>query len=120
MVTAIEIRAPDGSLQSMVVTDTVVIGREGDVIVADPALGRRHAMIGPGRPGSLVLTDLGSVNGCLVNGRRVEDSATLRHGDQLVLGNTVVVVSAVTGSAPLQADRVKPASPRVGLPPTEE
>jgi pSer/pThr/pTyr-binding forkhead associated (FHA) protein len=34
-----------------------------------------------------VLTDLGSANGSMVNGRRV-DTATLNPGDEIVIGST--------------------------------
>ena len=41
----------------------------------------------------LVLTDLGSTNGCRVNGVRV-DEVVLGSGDTIELGDTVLVVDA--------------------------
>jgi len=35
-----------------------------------------------------VLTDLGSMNGTFVNGKRVSGQQVLRHGDRLTIGGT--------------------------------
>jgi hypothetical protein len=61
--------------------------RQCDVVLNDPNVSRRHAEIRP-RGGSWVLTDLGSTNGCRINGRRIDGSEVVRPGDQLELGET--------------------------------
>jgi hypothetical protein len=61
--------------------------RQCDVVLSDPNVSRRHAEIRP-RGGSWVLTDLGSTNGCRINGRRIDGSEVIRSGDQLELGET--------------------------------
>jgi hypothetical protein len=61
--------------------------RQCDVVLGDPNVSRRHAEIRP-RGGSWVLTDLGSTNGCRINGRRIDGSEVIRSGDQLELGET--------------------------------
>ena len=61
--------------------------RQCDVVLNDPNISRRHAEIRP-RGGSWVLTDLGSTNGCRINGRRIDGSEVIRSGDKLELGET--------------------------------
>jgi hypothetical protein len=67
------------------------VGRSGAAQVAlrDPAASRRHARIE--RDGSdLAIVDLGSKNGVELNGRRVASRATLRDGDRLRVGATLL------------------------------
>jgi Protein of unknown function (DUF3662)/FHA domain len=69
---------------------TVVLGRmaDCDVVVADPRSSRRHAEIRPSGSG-FVVTDLGSMNGTLVNGAAIREQP-LADGDEIRLGNTVL------------------------------
>ena len=69
----------------------LVIGRlaESDVVVADPGASRRHAEVAEER-GRFILTDLGSTNGTLLNGRRVQGQQELSDGDQITIGRTVL------------------------------
>ncbi len=72
-------------------------GSECDVVLTDPAVSRRHLqltrrkLVRSGREESLrvVLQDLGSTNGTLVNFRRVQ-RAVLRPGDKITLGQTIL------------------------------
>jgi pSer/pThr/pTyr-binding forkhead associated (FHA) protein len=61
----------------------VVVGRHRwcDVRIASPRVSRRHCRLAPDRDGVLV-RDLGSTNGTLINGRRVEEGV-LHPGDEL-------------------------------------
>ena len=74
----------------------LVIGRgsEADLRVNDPGVSRRHAEIrvfpGEGAP-SVSIVDLGSTNGMLVNGARVQQ-ATLEDGATVKVGNTTMTV----------------------------
>jgi two-component system, NtrC family, response regulator GlrR len=74
------------------VTDTVVLGSaEGAGIrVVDPTVSRVHAEIGWRDSGAWV-RDLGSRNGTVVDGVRV-DAALLAHGARLVVGGTTLEV----------------------------
>jgi FHA domain len=68
----------------------VVIGREGcDVVLADPEVSRRHALVRVVAGGGVAIEDLGSTNGTFVNERRVEGVVALRDGDSVRFGNTV-------------------------------
>jgi hypothetical protein len=68
---------------------TWVIGRSGrcDVVLLDPSISRRHALVSFRRSRCSV-RDLGSTNGTHVNGSAV-DTAVLLPGDVLTLGGTV-------------------------------
>ena len=67
----------------------VVIGRsrQSDVVVDDPNVSRQHAEIRP-RGGSWVLNDLGSTNGSVLNGRRIDGPEVLKPGDQIEIGTS--------------------------------
>jgi len=74
----------------------VVIGRgsEAELRINDPGISRKHAQISVavGDQGTKVTVhDLGSTNGVILNGQRVDDG-TVRDGSQIQLGNTVIVV----------------------------
>jgi hypothetical protein len=62
--------------------------RQCDVVLSDPNVSRQHAEIRP-RGGSWVLSDLGSTNGSLLNGHRVEGSEVIEPGDEIELGKSV-------------------------------
>lgn len=63
------------------------IGRapEADFIVDAPLISRVHCRLEANRSGQLVVEDLSSTNGTLVNGARVE-RAVLKDGDVLTVG----------------------------------
>jgi hypothetical protein len=94
----------------------IVVGRgsEADLRINDPGVSRRHAEIrvhagavdSHGRPGGsgVSVVDLGSTNGMLVNGSRVQQ-ATLDDGGTIKIGNTTMTVRFVrrTGADDNQA-----------------
>jgi hypothetical protein len=69
------------------------VGRdlENEVVLDDPAASRRHAEI-EFKDGAYLLTDLGSINGTLVNAERVT-SRRLADGDRIVVGQNEIVIS---------------------------
>ncbi|UJR80195.1 FHA domain-containing protein [Sandaracinus amylolyticus] len=69
---------------------TVGRGIDNEVILADVSVSRRHLKV-VRESNVLVLRDMGSGNGTMVNGRRVS-SVTLSEGDRIELGETVLVV----------------------------
>jgi pSer/pThr/pTyr-binding forkhead associated (FHA) protein len=73
---------------------TVGRGSEAGIQVLDRFASRRHCEISE-RDGVLFVRDLGSTNGCLVNGRFASESS-LRPGDELGVGLTTFVVSYET------------------------
>ncbi len=58
------------------------------VLLDDPTVSSRHARLSP-QGGRLVVDDLGSRNGTLVNGRRVKGPTELSLGDRLGVGPNV-------------------------------
>lgn len=66
-----------------------ILGREAsaDVVIADESVSRRHAQIDIGT--QIVVTDLGSANGTVVDGQPIE-SSTIRPGTSIDVGATTV------------------------------
>ena len=100
----VEVREPGRSPRRIPVTGAPIhIGRgpECELVLRDSRVSRRHARLAA-RDGALVLTDLGSTNGTMVNGRRVTEMA-LGAGDRIELGETSLVIQAAeieTGARP--------------------
>ena len=67
----------------------LTIGRaeDNDLQVSDPKVSRHHAQI-QSAAAVFVIVDLGSANGTLVNGERLADPHTLRHGERITVGDT--------------------------------
>jgi pSer/pThr/pTyr-binding forkhead associated (FHA) protein len=64
-----------------------MVGREGDVMLIDPRVSRKHAQITSDN-GTLILEDLGSTNGTFHNGDKLNpgDRKTLNQGDTASFG----------------------------------
>ena len=75
------------------------IGRapECELVLRDSRVSRRHARLFA-RDGVLILTDLGSTNGTLVNGNRITEVA-LGAGDRIQIGESSLVVEAAPTGA---------------------
>lgn len=71
--------------------DLAAFERGPDIVLADDAISRAHAMLFYDATGVGVI-DLASTNGTWVNGQRVS-SALMQQGDVLALGSTEVSVS---------------------------
>ncbi|MEI6669162.1 MAG: SpoIIE family protein phosphatase [Acidobacteriota bacterium] len=95
--------------------DELVVGRSNtaDIIVADSSVSRRHAKLWR-RAGRWHVEDLGSRFGTRLNGNPLLGQDTLRSGDEIRLGETVLRVDQVEGSAPAVAPAVVPAVGTIG------
>jgi FHA domain-containing protein len=73
--------------------EAAVVGRsrECDVVVDDPNVSRRHAQLDRTPAGGWAIRDLGSTNGVVINGRRVNRSHELSSGDRIELGTSELV-----------------------------
>lgn len=74
----------------------IVLGRgsDADLRITDPGVSRRHAEVRVtwnGRDYEVSVHDLGSTNATVVNRRRI-DQVPLNEGDQILLGNTVLIL----------------------------
>jgi hypothetical protein len=79
--------------QEVEVDDVKVLGRsaEADVLLDDPYASEFHMRL-VAQENGLVLHDLGSTNGTYINGRRVTAPTSLRRGDTIQVGKTVMEV----------------------------
>lgn len=72
----------------------VVIGRSpsSDIVIDEPFVSATHARFTLQGP-ALVLEDLNSTNGTLVNGHPISVPVTLRDGDEVQVGDAIMRVS---------------------------
>jgi predicted component of type VI protein secretion system len=82
------------------------IGRshECEITIFDPLISRRHAKIRVVGDRA-VLEDLGSRNGCRVNGALIQGSHPLAAGDRLRIGKHELVFDEVSAGAPVARER---------------
>ncbi len=71
-----------------------LVGREGDIMIDDPRVSRKHAQIVSDN-GSFVLEDLGSTNGTSFNGTKLVqgEKKTLSQGDKVGFGGLELTLS---------------------------
>jgi 6-phosphogluconolactonase (cycloisomerase 2 family) len=84
-----------GSSQRLDVDEELTVGRGQPglgSIADDTEMSRRHARFTRHASGSLIVEDLGSANGTLVNGRTIAQPTRLRPGDVVQLGGTELEV----------------------------
>lgn len=72
----------------------VVVGRSpsSDIVIDEPYVSSTHARLTLQGP-ALVLEDLGSTNGTMVNGHLIDQPVTLREADEVQIGDTIMRVS---------------------------
>ncbi|HSL57993.1 MAG TPA: FHA domain-containing protein, partial [Acidimicrobiales bacterium] len=109
----IEIVEVDGATRAVDLDASVVVGREGDLVVGDPLVSRRHLQLDPS-PAGIIVTDLGSANGTTVNGHPWTGPVVLGAGDEARIGDTRLRVVA---AAPAEPPAPPPAAPPPPPPP---
>jgi len=77
-----------------------VVGRSADCQLSldDPLVSRRHALLTVGAQG-VAIEDLGSRNGVLVNGNKIEGQRRLADGDRITIGGQTMTLHA-SGAVP--------------------
>lgn len=95
------------------VLTTLGRARDNHIVLSDPTVSRYHARVD--RQGdAFVISDLGSMSGTWLNGRRLTTPQWLREGDTIVLGGTTLVALP---SAPVPA--LAPTVPHVSITPQQ-
>lgn len=76
-----------------------VVGRAApaDIVIDDPAISRRHCRLAPAG-GAILVEDLGSTNGTLVDGVRLGMPTVLAHGALLALGTVRLRYETLTAA----------------------
>jgi 6-phosphogluconolactonase (cycloisomerase 2 family) len=119
------LRVVDGPGQGMEITvePGFVVGRgetgAGD-LRGDKQISRRHAQFTYTEGGALLVDDLGSTNGTLVNDRKIGATRVLHVGDRIQLGATTLEVTGVeVGHEPTRVSNSPPvpAPPPAAAPP---
>src|SRR3989442_12333308 len=91
----LSIQDADGARERFpLIKERVTIGRsrDSDIFLPDQWLSRHHAEIRH-RSDGYYLVDMGSKNGTLLNGGRINDEQRLRPGDVITLGEHVLTFS---------------------------
>src|SRR6185503_5755186 len=115
---ALKILLPTGDVFDRELSDTetqIGKGPRNDIVIADPAVSSAHATIRV-ENGGYTISDIGSRNGTVVNGERVEGSRALKHGDVIGVGLSKLTFRLTgyseTGAMPAaQIVAAKPAEP---------
>src|SRR5688500_14884670 len=93
----------------------MIVGRESRQLpITDNTVSRRHCELVPDK-GEWLLKDLGSANGCYVNGIRVPSNQFLKLGDQIRVGRTLLLFGAQPGISRNKAGNVKLAGEESGM-----
>ena len=94
-------QGPQMGMELLLDRPSVRIGRGpgNDLILEDGQASRNHAEISQ-QGGQFYIRDMGSMNGTLVNNRRVTASQLLQTGDRIQIGDTVLACEAAPAMAP--------------------
>ena len=98
MLTLLVLQGPDKGRRFELPDSPALVGRDSRQLpLTDNTVSRRHCELLPGDDGAWVLRDLGSSNGTYINGARVGNRQTLKIGDQIRVGRTLMVFGAAPG-----------------------
>jgi quercetin dioxygenase-like cupin family protein len=122
-VATITVRSGPAAGETVSLDGDVVVGREGaDLTISDPELSRRHVAFRP-REGAVVVEDLGSTNGTVVNGQRIDEPTTLVRDATVTIGQSELAVTLDAGVTVMRASpttlRATPPAARA-TPPAED
>lgn len=90
------IRSGPDAGKTVEVAGAVVVGRGDDceLTLADGKASRHHARLTAAADGTVTIEDLGSTNGTFVGGARIAEPTSARPGQELVIGDTRLVLEA--------------------------
>jgi quercetin dioxygenase-like cupin family protein len=119
-VATITVKSGPAAGETIALDGEVVVGREGaDLTISDPELSRRHVAFRPSG-GGVVVEDLGSTNGTLVNGERIAEPTTLQRDGTVKIGQSELAVAVDSGATVMRASpttlRATPKEPAASPP----
>jgi two-component system, NtrC family, sensor kinase len=115
VLTLLVLQGPDKGRRFELPDEPALVGRESRSLpLTDNTVSRRHAELLPS-DGTWVLKDLGSSNGSYVNGARVTNRYTLKLGDQIRVGRTLMVFGAQPGVSRTSGGNVNLAGAEAGM-----
>ncbi|OFZ13797.1 MAG: hypothetical protein A2Z20_06015 [Bdellovibrionales bacterium RBG_16_40_8] len=86
----------------------IIIGRSGaEISINDAKISGRHAKIENGPAGDLLMIDLGSTNGLLVQGKKLTQ-VSLTHGLTIRIGNTFCEIQKMAPSSKIEDSTLPP------------
>ena len=96
----VKLSQPGGTPLHVAIVDPLVVGRECDgLLLSDEKVSRQHFRLH--RQGTaVVITDLGSTNGCFLDGVRIDGEAVLATGATLMVGDTIVTLETPPPAPP--------------------
>jgi len=102
--------------EQAIAESAIKIGRmaSSQLQIDDESVSKMHAVVEVAGPGSVQIIDLGSDNGIVVNGQRVE-KASLNTGDSIMLGNIELQI-AIQVQQPAVAAQANMAAPMMAAP----
>ena len=82
-----KLKMPDGTFMPLTHWENL-IGRAkaSDVVINFPSVSRNHAVMTRKNENNWVITDLNSKSGITVNGRKINNTALLKYGDEINIG----------------------------------
>jgi two-component system NtrC family sensor kinase len=115
VLTLLVLQGPDKGRRFELPDAPAILGRDSRQIpLTDQTVSRRHAELVP-TDGDWVLKDMGSVNGSYLNGVRVDNRRTLKLGDQIRVGRTLMVFGAQPGISRTNSGNVSLAGEEMGM-----
>jgi two-component system NtrC family sensor kinase len=115
VLTLLILQGPDKGRRFELPDAPALLGRESRVLpLTDQTVSRRHAELLP-TEGDWVLKDLGSANGSYINGVRVDNRKSLKLGDQIRIGRTLMVFGAQPGISRASSGNVNLAGEESGM-----
>ena len=115
MLTLLVLQGPDKGRRFELPDAPALVGRESRQLpLSDNTVSRRHCELVP-ENGEWLLRDLGSANGSYVNGIRVVANTTLKLGDQIRVGRTLMVFGAQPGVSRTSEGSVRLAGEEMGM-----
>ncbi len=106
MITLTVLQGPDKGRRFDLNDEQILLGRLSEAVpLSDLTISRRHAML-ESRHDGWVVHDVGAANGVFVNGKRVNKIASVKVGDQIRLGSTLLVFGSAQQNVQLDGEGV--------------